>query len=168
MFHSVHNVLTVLYHHLAIYQWKTLLSYHYHPFPNFGVFRQIRLKKTSNIFYDNLHSFSIPCNKSILSLIIIYSSKKTAFFKIRSGRLSVSRYKQLPRTNIAPVGSYYTKIGVYRKAKLGWLKAFSRSTKILNVTTLPFLIAGNFPVLKNYFSAVHHSFGKYQDKFTAN
>ena len=138
MFHSVDNVLTVLYHHLAIYQWKTLLSYHYHPFPNFGVFRQIRLKKTSNIFYDNLHSFSIPCNKSILSLIIIYSSKKTAFFKIRSGRLSVSRYKQLPRKNIAPVGSYYTKIGVYRKATLWWRKSFLKINENFKCDNPPF------------------------------
>ena len=53
-----------------------------------------------------------------LSLIVICSSKETAFFKIRSGRLSVSQYKQRPRTNIVPVGGYCTNIGVYRKAQL--------------------------------------------------
>ena len=53
-----------------------------------------------------------------LSLIVICSSKETAFFKIRPGRLSVSQYKQRPRTNIGPVGGYYTNIDVYRKAQL--------------------------------------------------
>ena len=138
MFHSVDNVLTVLYHHLAIYQWKTLLSYHYHPFPNFGVFRQIRLKKPAISSMINLHSFSIPCIQGILSLIIICSSKETAFFKIRSGRLSVSRYKQRPRTNIAPVGSYYTKIGVYRKAKLWWRKSFLKINENFKCDNPPF------------------------------
>ena len=121
----------------------------------------------SNIFNDNLHSFSIACNRGIpiLNYYLFLEGKQL------SSRFSLEGFlflEQRPRKIIAPVGGYSTKIGVFRKAQLQLLKSFSRSTKILNVTTLPFLIAGNFPVLKNYFSAVYHSFGKYQEKCTAN
>ena len=73
-----------------------------------------------DIFNDNLHSFSISCNILLhLSLIIICSSEETTFLKIRSGRLSVFRYRNWYRTNITPVEGYYTNIRVYRKAQLG-------------------------------------------------
>ena len=90
-----------------------------------------------------------------LSLIVICSSKETAFFKIRPGRLG-----QLEAIILI--------LMCVEKHNYDDVKAFSRSTTILIATTLPFLIVGNFPVLKNYFSSVYHSFEKYQDKCTTN
>ena len=103
-----------------------------------------------------------------LSLIVICSSKETAFFKIHPGRLSVSQYKQSQGRISGQLEAIILILMCIEKHNYDDVKAFSRSTKIFIATTLPFLIVGNFPVLKNYFSSVYHSFEKYQDKCTTN
>ena len=72
-----------------------------------------------DIFNDNLHasvllgifSYTYPRFLSLFRL-------KTISIKIPFGRLSFSRHKKRPRTNIAPAGGYHSNIRVRRKAQL--------------------------------------------------
>ena len=102
-----------------------------------------------------------------LSLIVICSSKETAFFKIRQDFLFLNTNNVQGRIS-GQLEAIILILMCIEKHNYDDVKAFSRSTKILIATTLPFLIVGNFPVLKNYFSSVYHSFEKHQDKCTAN